>query len=190
MKALANQWNPETGKDVSNAPFPKNEEDVQKFQTDIARALYSKQQLPHIMKMLESGANSKRLPEMIGHIAATTIVTILKRRNQESGSKVHIKLLIFGLKNAITSLSEIAKKAGLAEMSPEDMQRAIQFASKEADKLIKGGQQGPQQGSPQGQPGQQPQPGQMPQGQPQQPQMPQQGQMDQGPQQPMQQPPM
>jgi len=168
--ALHNQWTPGRGQNIKPKSFPANPEDIEKFKTDIATMLYSKQQLPHIVEMLKKGAQA--LPQVIGHIAANTVVSLLMRRAKEGGTKVHIKLLFFGLKDAIMILNKIAAKAGVGEMDPQGIQEAVKIAGEVSAKMLE--KKNPQQS----------------QGAPAPQAAPMQGGAPQVPQQPVQQTPM
>ena len=162
MKTLSNMWNQDSGKEIpsriAKTSFPANVEEAQKFKTDIIRAIYSSEQLKGLVRMLEGGAKQGKLPDMMGHLAASVVSTMLQRRAQEEGRKVHMNLLIYGLKIAIKELADIVEKAGLARLTKQDIAQAVQVAAQTVDQIFNQGQQPALQGpGPQGP--MQPQPG-------------------------------
>jgi len=144
---LNNQWTPNNGNNIKPKVFPGNVEDVEKFKTDIATMLYSKQQLPHIVDMLKKGAQA--LPVTIGHLAAITVTTILMRRAKEGGERVHIKLLFYGLKDAIMILNKIAEKIGVGSLDAEGVKKASDVAGEVSAKMLEKQQQPVQEEQPQ-----------------------------------------
>ncbi|MCK4871064.1 MAG: hypothetical protein KAS93_08145 [Gammaproteobacteria bacterium] len=130
--------------------YPANQQDVANFITDIMRGLYTESQFDKIVQMLSQGDPV----EMVGRTAGMLIMSILQRRKQ-SGGKPHQKLVIRGLHKAIMELADIAKMAGIAELSEEQLKESANIAGQ----VIENAMSGPQ-------PGQAPGPGGPPQGGP------------------------
>ena len=136
--------------------YPQNVEEASQFVNDIMRMIYSEGQPEKILDALTAGDN---IAAALGQTAGVLVMTVLTRREEQTGRKPHFNLVIKGLKRAIEEMSDLMEMAGIPAPTPEELQEASQYAGQ----VIESAVNGKQGGGPQ-----QPQQPQQPQGPPQQ----------------------
>lgn len=130
--------------------YPANKKEVQQFITDLMQALYQEKQVDQLVGMLSQGKDN--ISETVGALAGQLVMTIVQRRQQQTGRKPHINLVIRGLQMVIKNIAQIVETAGIGKLEQRDLQNASMVAGRMVEKTMGGGQQQqqPQQAPPQG----------------------------------------
>lgn len=138
--------------------FPASPEDAAIADNNLAKMLLQPQMRARILEA------AKQPPEQaamkLGEIVGMAVFRIISSAKETKGGKIHIKLVIGLIKQAITRVKKMMAVAK-QRMPPEMEQQIGQVAGAIVEKMVKqgGGQQMPQAGAPQGQPQSQPQGG-------------------------------
>lgn len=130
----------------NNATYPQNKEEVAQFVNDIMRMIYSEGQPENILDRIVADRNN--IPMALGQLAGSLVMTVLVRRQEQTGRKPHFNLLIRGIKKALDEMVDLMQMAGLEQPTPEMMQEAANYAGQIVEQALQGGQQPQQQAPP------------------------------------------